>query len=250
MVVQAIVYGLVFWLTVLTSLLTLIPYHLLKLMGRKREAWFYLGRLGRYYARFILERLAGCRLQVEGLENIPRGKPYCFVGNHQAYADILLIMATVPEPAGYIAKRSLKYAPVIRTWMKELGCYFLKRESLKDGLRGILYGADRVKKGFPMVIFPEGTRSRGPQMAEFRKGGLKLATKAKAMAVPVSIQGSYRVLEQTGRVRPSWMGIRFHPPIDTVGLTSAQEESLTHDIWQIIHGGVLDLQKISPHGKN
>ena len=101
-----------------------------------------------------------------------------------------------------------------------------------------------------MVIFPEGTRSRGPQMAEFRKGGLKLATKAKAMAVPVSIQGSYRVLEQTGRVRPSWMGIRFHPPINTVGLTSAQEESLTQDIRQIIHGGVIDLQKISPHGKN
>ncbi len=248
MLVQTIVYGLVFWLTVLSSLVALIPYHLLKLLGLKKEAWFFLGRLGRYYARFILERLAGCHLYVEGIENIPRGKPYCFVGNHQAYADILLIMATVPEPAGYIAKRSLKYAPVIRTWMKELGCYFLKRESLKDGLKGILYGADRVKRGFPMVIFPEGTRSRGPVMANFRKGGLKLATKAKAKAVPVSIQGSYRVLEQTGHVRPSWLGIKFHSPLDTVGLTSAQEESLTQDVWQIVHDGVIDLQKISPHG--
>ena len=130
--------------------------------------------------------------------------------------------------------------------MQELGCYFLKRDSLKDGLKGILYGADRIKKGFPMVLFPEGTRSKGPEMNEFKKGGLKLATKAKAWAVPVSIQGTYRVLEQTGRIRPTWIAIRFHTPINTTTLTSAEENSLTDNIWETIHAGVVDLQKKSP----
>jgi 1-acyl-sn-glycerol-3-phosphate acyltransferase len=245
-ILQSIVFGLVFWLTVLTSLWALVPYHLLKILGFRRQAWFFLGRLGRFYSKFILKALAGCQIHVEGLENIPQGKPYCFISNHQAYADILLLMATVPQAAGYIAKRSLRYAPVIRTWMQELGCYFLKRDSLKDGLKGILYGVDRVKRGFPMVLFPEGTRSKGPEMNEFKKGGLKLATKAKAWAVPVSIQGTYRVLEQTGKVRPSWIAIRFHPPVDTTKLSSVEENSLTDDLWNKIHEGVLELQKKSP----
>jgi 1-acyl-sn-glycerol-3-phosphate acyltransferase len=155
-------------------------------------------------------------------------------------------MASTPTAIGFIAKDSLKRLPIVRTWMVYLGCYFLKRNSLKDGMKAILYGADRVKKGYPMVIFPEGTRSKGTQMGPFRRGGIKLATKAKAAAVPVSIYGSYRILEQKGYPNPTWIGVKFHPPIETAGLSGSAEESLADQIRDIIQAGVRDLGQLSP----
>ncbi len=240
-----VVWGLAFWLLISVYMVVFIPLILLKALGRPREAQVYLGAISRIIGRFLLFS-TGTKLYVEGVENIPRGRPYCYIGNHQAYADILTLMATTPEAVGFIAKDSLKRLPIVRTWMFFLGCYFLKRDSLKDGLKAILYGADRVKRGYPMVIFPEGTRSKGPRLGPFRKGGIKLATRAKAAAVPVSIYGSYRILEQKGYPNPTWIGVRFHPPIETAGLSGPEEDTLADRIRDIIQAGVNDLGRLSP----
>lgn len=245
MLVFSIVYGLAFWLIIITYMVSFIPLLILRALGADREAHFYLGAISRSIGKFLLWT-TGTRLHIEGRENIPRGRPYCYIGNHQAYADILTLMAATPEAVGFIAKDSLKKIPVVRTWMILMGCYFLKRNSLKDGMKAILYGADRVKKGYPMVIFPEGTRSKGPDMLPFRKGGVKLATKAKALAVPVSIHGSYRILEERGRVRPTWIGVKFHPPVDTANLRGPEEDALADRLRETIQAGVRDLQNLSP----
>lgn len=244
MLVFSVVYGIAFWFFISLSMAGFIPYYLLRALGREGEAWYYLGALSRIVGRLLLAS-TGTRLHVEGRENIPRGRPYCYIVNHQSYADILTMMAATPEAVGFIAKADLKNVPVVRTWMVVLGCYFLKRDSLKDGMRAILYGADRVKKGYPMVIFPEGTRSKGPDMLPFRKGGVKLATKARAWAVPVSIHGAYRILEQKGHPNPTWIGVRFHPAIDTSGCLGPAEDALPDRLRDTIQAGVRDLQKIS-----
>jgi len=244
MLLFSLVYGVAFWITISLHMVVFLPLMILRALGSDREAHFYLGAISNQIARFLLWS-TGTRLHIEGRENIPRGKPYCYIGNHQAYADILVFMAAAPEAVGFIAKESLKKVPIIRTWMLFMGCYFLKRGSLKDGLKAILYGADRVKAGRPMVIFPEGTRSKGPQMLPFRKGGVKLATKAKALAVPVSIYGSYRILEERSRVRPTWIGVKFHPPVDTANLKGAEEDALADRLHETIQAGVWDLSRIS-----
>lgn len=46
-----------------------------------------------------------------------------------------------------------------------------------------------------MVIFPEGTRSKGTKMAEFKAGSFKLATKSKCPIIPITINGSYKIME-------------------------------------------------------
>lgn len=241
----SVLYAIAFWVLISLYMAAFIPYFLLQGLGFRREARYYLGALSRIIGRLLLAS-TGTVVHVEGRENIPRGRPYCYIGNHQAFADILVFMATTPEAVGFIAKDSLKKVPVIRTWMVVLGCYFLKRGSLKDGMKAILFGADRVKRGLPMVIFPEGTRSKGPDMGPFRKGGVKLATKAKALAVPVSIHGSYRILEQKGHPNPTWIGVKFHPPVDTSQLKGPEEDALADRIRDTIQQGVRDLQKLSP----
>jgi 1-acyl-sn-glycerol-3-phosphate acyltransferase len=241
MVYFSLVYWVAFWMFLAVAQAGFIPLHILRLTGRHNEAQFYLGRYGRLVTRSILWG-TGAKLHVEGLDNIPVGRPYCYISNHQANADILLLMAVVPVSAGFIAKIELKNLPLIRNWMHHLGCYFLRRDSLKDGLKAILYGAAEVKNGHPMIIFPEGTRSQGPVMLPFRRGGVKLAAKAKALAVPVSVNGTYRVFEQHGYFRPANIGIKFHPPLNASALRGTDEETFADNIRTIIEGGVSELR--------
>lgn len=245
MIFQSICFGLLFWFVTGMSMFFFIPYYILRLFRQEKRAHFYIGALGRIWSRMFIF-LSGSKVHIEGQENIPRGRPYCFISNHQAYMDILVFMASARVAPGYIAKKSLSMVPFIRTWMFAFGCYFLKRNSLKDGMKAILFGVDRVKKGYPMVIFPEGTRSKQPQMREFKKGGLKLATKAKALAVPVSIEGTYNVLEARGYVKPSWLAVKFHPPIDAAHLTSEEENQLADRLHQTIQTGVYELHAKTP----
>jgi 1-acyl-sn-glycerol-3-phosphate acyltransferase len=241
----SLVYWAAFWLFLSVAMSGFIPLRLLLLFHREAEARAYLGRYGKIITRSILWG-TGARIHVEGLENIPVGLPYCYISNHQANADILLMMATIPETAGFIAKIELKNLPLVRNWMNHMGCYFMRRDSLRDGLKAILYGASKIKKLHPMIIFPEGTRSQGPVMLPFRRGGMKLALKARCWAVPVSVQGTYRVFEQKGYFRPSWIGIRFHTAIDTSGLHGAEEDQFADQVHGTIEQGVSYLRSLEP----
>ncbi len=245
MVYFSLPYWVAFWLFLSVTMAGFLPLLILKTLGFTRDANFYLGRYGRFVTRSILYG-TGAKIHVEGLDNIPLGRPYCYIANHQANADILLLMASIPESAGFIAKVELRYLPIIRDWMHLMGCYFLRRDSLKDGLRAMLYGAAEIKKGHPMIIFPEGTRSQGPVMLPFRRGGIKLATKAKSLAVPVAIHGTYRVFEQKGYFRPSWVGIKFLPAVDTSQSRGSEEESLADLVRVQIERGISELRALDP----
>ena len=92
-----------------------------------------------------------------------------------------------------------------------------------------------IKDGYSLVIFPEGTRSRGGQMGEFKPGSLKLATKAKTVVVPLTINGSYKMYEEPGQITKNvTIEITVHKPVDTsqmdrkelAGLSEVLEETI------------------------
>ena len=93
-----------------------------------------------------------------------------------------------------------------------------------------------------MLIFPEGTRSKGPEMGEFKKGAMKLATKPKVPIIPVSINNSWKCFEEEGRMKGADIGIIIHPPIETKDLSKEEEKHLSYRVEEIIRGGVEELQ--------
>ena len=70
-----------------------------------------------------------------------------------------------------------------------------------------------------MLIFPEGTRSRGGELGPFLPGSLKLATQSEALIVPMAISGSYEVFEKTYRVNAAPVGVHFLSPINTAEMS-------------------------------
>ena len=159
-------------------------------------------------------------IEVVDPENISEEDGCVFIANHQGYADIIaLIVALDGRQVGFMAKDSLEKVPYLGKWIKLIRGLFIKRGDTREALKSMKEGIELVKNGYNLAIFPEGTRSRGPKMGKFKAGSFKLATKAKAPIVPVSISGSYKCFEEKGYAQPATIKVMFHPPVETKDLS-------------------------------
>ncbi|HLR07679.1 MAG TPA: lysophospholipid acyltransferase family protein [Bacillota bacterium] len=162
---------------------------------------------------------------VEGKDHLPEG-PALFVANHQGLFDILALIGFLGKPIGFIAKKEIKKIPIVKQWMELLNCVFIDRNDRRQSVKAINQGIRNLKNGHSMVIFPEGTRRGGRQLNPFKPGSLRMAFKAKVPIVPVTIDGTYKILEEgSGRVQPSTIYLTIHAPIwpeDYEGKKTAQ----------------------------
>ncbi len=183
-------------------------------------------------------------IEVEGKENMPEQDGCVYIANHQGYADIIaLIVAMDGRQIGFIAKDSLEKVPYLGKWIKLIRGLFIKRGDTREALKSMKEGIDLVKAGYNLAIFPEGTRSRGPKMGKFKAGSFKLATKAKAPIVPVSISGSYKCFEEKGYAQPATIKVMFHPPIDTKDLSRQEIMEIEKSVPSTIQNGLSMLQQ-------
>ena len=81
-----------------------------------------------------------------------------------------------------------------------------------------------------MVIFPEGTRGKRGRVGEFKKGSLKLATRAKALIVPVTIEGANKGFEDERRFKPCKVRVVFGKPINPSELSKEELVELATSI--------------------
>ena len=162
-------------------------------------------------------RLTGSTLTVKGLENIP-DMPVLYVGNHRSYFDILVGYTTVPTLLGFVAKKEMEKIPLLRTWMVNANCLFLDRKNIKEGLKTILQGIEKVKNDVSIWIFPEGTRNTNDDITEllpFKEGSLKIAEKSGCPVIPVAMTGTAEVLEKHFPfITPSHITVYYGKPIN------------------------------------
>ena len=188
------------------------------------------------WSRGIL-KVTGVTLTVEGLENIPKEGPCVFVGNHRSYYDIPLLLASLDKPHGILAKEELEKIPLLNRWMKLLGCVFVQRDDLRASVRALNDATAIVESGRSFVIFPEGTRYKGEEggAGEFKAGAFRIAIKTGAPVVPVAISGARGLFEGHGnRATPGSIYIRILPPIQTVGMSKAEQKQLPEAVRQTI----------------
>ena len=180
-------------------------------------------------------KISGAKVNVFGEENIPKDIPVVFIGNHQGNFDIALFMSYINKPKGYIAKIEMKKVPVISTWMEYMNCVFMDRSNLRKSAQAIIEGVKILKGGHSLVIFPEGTRSKGGAVGEFKAGSFKLATKAKVPIIPITIDGSYKLMEQNkSKIKPAEVNLYIHPMIETKELSKEEQNELPERVKNII----------------
>ncbi|MDQ7092523.1 lysophospholipid acyltransferase family protein [Desulfosporosinus sp. PR] len=235
--IRTILWFIYFGLYLLAIEPSLLRINHLAKKGHLSERDRLTAQISRNWARSLL-KFAGVKVTITGEEKIPPG-PVLFVSNHQGNFDIPLLLGYINKPKAFIAKIELLKIPFIRTWMTHMQCVFMDRSDIRQSLKVINQAADHLKKGYSMVIFPEGTRSKGEALGEFKPGSLKLGLKAGVPIVPVTIRGSYKIMEQNRFIiKPAHVEIIISDPILTFGLTKEQASELPEKVLQRIEQGL------------
>ena len=198
-------------------LVCLFPFgviaYLLGFLGLRKPMAVIDYKIAQYWSKGII-RMTGCKLTVLGLENIPQKGSVCFVSNHVGIFDVVLALAHIGRPFGFIAKKELSFFPFLNMWILMLGGLFIDRDNIRNALKTINLGIEKIRRGGSMVVFPEGTRSKGRGLLPFRSGAIRLATHSLATIVPMAIEGSYDVFERHYRVHAAPVRLVFCPPVN------------------------------------
>lgn len=215
---------LVIWFFIMSIIVYPIEFLIGKINKNARiKSSYFLIQLAFKIVLFI----GGTRIHVKGTENIPKDTAVLFVGNHNSYFDILVSCVNIPIPTGYVAKKEFKKVPGLNLWMHMINCLFLDRENVREGLKTILKGADQIKSGISMVIFPEGTRSKDGKMNEFKEGSMKMALKSGCPVVPMAMKNTADIFErQFPAIKSCDVYIEFGKPIYVNELSKDEQKHL------------------------
>ena len=206
--------------------------------GNKEEERKAIYEAEKYWSNKIKDYL-NLEINVINPENLPKDGPAVYVANHQSYGDVIPFLNVLNHAVGFIGKDSLEKIPVFSEWVLRIRSLFIKRGDARTSLGTINEGAQLIKEGYSLVIFPEGTRSHCSQMAHFKPGALKLATKAKAVVVPVTIRDTYKLFEEKGVIQKNKkIDFVVHKPIDTSILDRKELASLGETVENIVASGL------------
>lgn len=147
------------------------------------------------------------RVHVHGLEKLESVQtPYLVYGNHASHFDAPLIYGSLPRKlsqylaagaaADYFFDKWWKAAPISLF----LNAFPVERSVSKSARRGL--ASQLLGDGVPILLFPEGTRSRTGALAPFKPGAAALAISKDVQAVPVALVGAFDAWPPTQRGLP------------------------------------------------
>jgi 1-acyl-sn-glycerol-3-phosphate acyltransferase len=231
--IRTIIWFIWFWVSLIFTLPFLLWTKLLDKQGREEQRIKVVNKTASLWSSAVVN-LSGAKVTVEGLENLPEG-PVVFIGNHQGNFDIPILISFIDKPKAFIAKIETLKLPIVSFWMRQMKCVFMDRNNIRQSITAINQGVQYLKEGYSMVIFPEGTRSGGVEMGEFKAGSFKLATKSGVPIVPVAINGSYNIMGKKSLiVKPAEVSVKILKPIETANLSKEELKNLHDRVYEEI----------------
>lgn len=204
-------------------------------LGRPRTPGSLLDTVGRDWARLLLGA-SGVTVTVRGLEHVPVEGPVIIASNHQSFFDMLAILAHVPRPVKFVAKKEVFRIPFFGPALKAVGHIRLDRQNRKRAFASYERAAeDMVAMRAHLLIFPEGTRSRTGQVLPFKKGPAVVAIASGVAVVPCYCAGTFGILPKGSiLIRPRPVQVLFGPPIPSAGLTYDDRDAFTERVREAI----------------
>lgn len=187
-------------------------------------------------------------INVIGRNNIPEDEGCVFISNHQGYLDVVAILyALEDKQAGFIAKAEMRKVPYVGKWIESIGGFFIERGNPRSSLRVFKECWKKLKSGDSIVIFPEGTRSKGPLMGEYKIAAFKLATGGHTGApiVPIVIDGTYLYYENQGYLKTNVgvpITVEFLEPIYVDELSKDEIKDLPEHVINISRHALRKIQ--------
>ncbi|MFH0341837.1 MAG: AMP-binding protein [Chromatiales bacterium] len=180
-----------------------------------RTGWCW--SLSRRMARLFLA-LTGTRLTVLGLEHLPSGRACVLAANHASFLDGIIMVAALPVPMHFIAKRELRDRFVPRVYLTRIGTAFVERFDTQRGIEDTERFVEAARAGGSLIVFPEATFRRMPGLLPFRMGAFVIAAQAGVPVVAVTLRGTRSILREGQRLfRRGMIGVTLSEPIEPSG---------------------------------
>ncbi|WP_147915334.1 lysophospholipid acyltransferase family protein [Ruania zhangjianzhongii] len=171
-------------------------------MSERRRTGRYHSRVHRWL-RYVAQRLilrpviaSSVRVTVEGERNLAGlDGPFILVANHSSHLDAPLCLTTLPyrvtKNIATAAGADYFYSSKWRSLLTSLffNTYPVERGKARGKSAGL--SVSLLRQGVPLLIFPEGTRSRTGEMADFTPGAAALARALRLPLVPVALVGAH-----------------------------------------------------------
>jgi long-chain acyl-CoA synthetase len=188
-------------------------------------------------------------LRMRGKEHLPATGPYLICPNHQSFADIFLLAASLPYRTFrqlFFVGAAEYYATPFTAWLART-LNIVPIDADANLVNAMQMGAEGLRRGKVLVLFPEGERSIDGVPRAFRKGAAILSHHLQAPMVPTAIDGAYAIWPRNQAFRWTsllpWSGTRarveFGPPMQAAGAdyeaqTAALREA-TVGMWDRLH---------------
>ena len=134
----------------------------------------------------------GAFMEISGLENLRNfDGPAVFISNHMSTLETLILPSIIQplKPVTFVVKESLVKMPVFGPIMRSRDPILVGRKNAREDLRAVMEGgAEKLRNGQSIVVFPQSTRSFVFNPEEFNSLGIKLALKANVPVVPVALK--------------------------------------------------------------
>lgn len=193
-------------------------------LGFRHRTYRFL--VSRCWANNLL-KLGPVHVEVSGKEFLDSNETYLFMSNHQSHFDLLALIACLPVDFRAIAKRTLFLIPFFGWTMAAAGHINLDRSNPKKALQSVNHAVKRLKMGWNILVFPEGTRNPDPSkgLLPFKNGVFRLALQAGVKIVPVAVLGGKKALRKSElMVQKAQMHIRIGEPISVEGFEGNKQE--------------------------
>jgi len=176
--------------------------------GQKK--WF---RIGQHWAHSIFA-VCGISVTMRGLERVRDPRSIVYLANHASMFDIWALMGWLPGQLRFVGKKEVNYIPVLGWLWKYSGNIPIDRKTPKKYLKSLEIAHRTILDGNCIVMYPEGTRTEDGRLQEFKRGPFSLAMKSNATVVPITINGSFRLLKKGSlKISPGTIDLVIHEPI-------------------------------------
>jgi len=190
----------------------------------------------------VVRILCGIRYRVIGSEHIPR-EPCIILSKHQSAWETLAYQVIFP-PQVWVLKRELLWVPFFGWGLAMLSPIAIDRRAGTRALKQTLdQGRERLKQGFSIVMFPEGTRIAPGQRSKYHPGGAWLAVQTGAPVLPVAHNAGEFWRRNAFLKHPGLITVSIGAPISPQNVSTGQLNR------QVEHWIESEMQRIGTHGQ-
>jgi 1-acyl-sn-glycerol-3-phosphate acyltransferase len=192
--------------------------------------------LARLWSWLIMKTILS-PVTVTGMEKVTGSRPRVYAATHASALDIPILYVNLPFQFRIIFKSELLSYPIVGWHLKRSGQICINQQNPSASIGAIKSALKSLKHGMPLVIFPEGGRSRNREILPFLPGAFFLAIKAQADIIPIALVGTFDLLPMnTYHIKSRPLEMRVGEPIPTAGMTLRDTEAVSARVRAAIVG--------------